>query len=159
MGERFVNNFSTTLSGDITNSATSIGVAAGASYAGTFRAMIVSTGEIIKVTAGGDTTTWTVVRGTEGTSGTAATSGDELRIILTEEAVETLIPTVEAPTGTKNDSNDTFTISRDARAVMIVWGGVLYPEDDGFTRSGTTITMDAGNEPGAADSFQAMLWG
>ncbi len=63
----------TTLTSGITNSQTSIGVAAGLSTS-TFEA--VTGAEIIKVTAGGTTTTWTIARGQRGTTAVTHSSGD-----------------------------------------------------------------------------------
>lgn len=67
----------TTLSSGITNSQTSIGVAAGLATS-PFEAVIGS--EIIKVTAGGDTTTWTIQRAQRGTTAVSHSSGDRVYV-------------------------------------------------------------------------------
>jgi len=47
---------------------------------------------------------------------------------------------IETPTGDVDGVNDTFTVT--ATPAWIVADGITYYEDAGYTRSGTTITMD-----------------
>ena len=82
--ESFANNFGTTLAapmlvGDLT--ATVTAAAPAALQVGQFR--IVIGAEILLVTAGADTTTWTVTRGVEGTTPAAHAGGATVTHVLT----------------------------------------------------------------------------
>ena len=82
--ESYANNFGTTLAapmlvGDLT--ATVTAAAPAALQAGQFRIVIGS--EILLVTAGADTTTWTVTRGVEGTTPAAHAGGATVTHVLT----------------------------------------------------------------------------
>jgi hypothetical protein len=72
--EQFSNNARTTLSGAITNSATTIAVAAATGFPSTAQYRILIDAEVLLVTGGAGTTSWTVTRGVEGT--TADPHGD-----------------------------------------------------------------------------------
>ena len=78
MGSSFDTADTITLTGNISNSQVSIGVSAGTSRAMPFEATIDS--EVVKVTAGGSTTTWTVTRAYDGTSGVGHNSGASVTV-------------------------------------------------------------------------------
>lgn len=85
-GRVYVNNFSTTLNGSITNVATSVVITSATGLptlsGSEYYNLTITDGssiEIVKVTAR-TTTTLTVVRGQEGTSGTAFASGSTIRL-------------------------------------------------------------------------------
>ena len=89
MAIKFANNAFSTLSAGVSNSATSIGVASAASFpslsVGDHMYLSIvgaSYVEIIKVT-GVSGTTLTRVRGQDGTSGTAAVTGDRIELRVT----------------------------------------------------------------------------
>jgi len=86
MAEQFKNLASTTLSADIDNSTTSVGVASAMGFTGgDFRILVDS--EIMKVT-GVSGTTLTVVRHQEGTSATAHSNGAAVKHVLTAGALD-----------------------------------------------------------------------
>jgi hypothetical protein len=110
MAELYANDFTTTLSSGCTSGATSITTAAAAPAAlqgGEFRIVIGS--ELLLVTAGESTTTWTVTRGIEGTSAAAHIAGVAVAHVLTAAGLVTAIgtgvtisglPAVTLPAGT-----------------------------------------------------------
>ena len=86
MAEQFKNLASTTLSGDIDNSTTSISVASAMGFTGgDFRILVDS--EIMKVT-GVSGTTFTVARHQEGTAATAHSNGATVAHVLTAGALD-----------------------------------------------------------------------
>jgi hypothetical protein len=86
MAEQFKNLASTTLSGDIDNATTSVGVASAMGFTGgDFRILVDS--EIMKVT-GVSGTTLTVVRHQEGTSASAHSNGATVAHVLTAGALD-----------------------------------------------------------------------
>lgn len=92
--------------------------------------------------------------------------------VLADPAVEVIPPTPEtvpsAPVvvyntpgredlvGAKNSVNQTFSISRAAAVVLVMWNGQVLDEGVGYTRVGTVITMAV--PPAAGDSLEALLW-
>jgi hypothetical protein len=88
--EQFSNNASTTLSGAITNTATSITVASAMGFPGTAQYRILIDSEILLVTAGAGTTSWTVTRGLEGTTAAAHSSGAVVTHILTAASLKSV---------------------------------------------------------------------
>lgn len=85
--EILANNPTTTLNGSINDSTTSVVVTSGASFpaSGTFRILIGT--EIMKVTSVSGTT-FTVQRGSEGTTAASHTNGDTITGVVTKEALE-----------------------------------------------------------------------
>lgn len=98
MGVKFTNNAKTTLNGSITNSATSIVVTSGSVFPALaggdyFYATIEDNAlvrEIVKVTARSGNTL-TVVRGVDGTIGTAFASGDRIELRVNLKALDDLV--------------------------------------------------------------------
>lgn len=88
--EQFANNAQTTLNGASPSAATSLTVtsAAGFPAAAPFRIRIDD--ELLLVTAGAGTTTWSVSRGIENTSATAHSDGASVTHVLTAGAVAKL---------------------------------------------------------------------
>lgn len=86
--EEFINDFTTTLTAGIDATQVSIAVAAAAPKDGTFRILIYS--ELMKVTAGGTTLTWTVERGAEGTTGSSHANAAQVSVILTKGAQDSM---------------------------------------------------------------------
>lgn len=87
MSENYINNYTVTVgSGGITSGATSLPVSAGASVDSGFRLLIGT--ELLLVTAGGTTTTWTVTRGIEGSTAAAHVIGDVINIVLTATSLD-----------------------------------------------------------------------
>lgn len=84
----FLNEFTTTLDGAITAAAVSITVDAVAPEAGEFTIKIED--ELMRVTAGGTTLTWTVVRGTQGTSGATHSDAKKISAVLTKEDLDSM---------------------------------------------------------------------
>lgn len=82
MGIEFINNFTAKLTSDVAAGDTTIDVDTAASKSSGFR--LVVNGEYMIVTAGGDTTTWTVTRGVEdGDAATSHSSGDTVAVVPT----------------------------------------------------------------------------
>lgn len=73
--EYFANNASTTLVGTINNSVTSITVSSAAGFPSNSQFRIIIDTEIMIVTAGAGTTTWTVTRGADGSTAASHTGG------------------------------------------------------------------------------------
>jgi len=68
-------------------------------------------------------------------------------------------PVIETPEGVKNGTNPTFFLSRVPTYLASVWlNGMVLEEGVGFTRSGKTITMQAGYIPSSGDSLRALVW-
>ena len=90
--ETFSNNAQTTLNGSINNSVTSITVTSATGFpsvAGQFYRIIID-GEIMLVTAGMGTTSWTVTRGVENTSAVSHSSGAFITSIVTASQLNTM---------------------------------------------------------------------
>lgn len=129
--EQFSNAGGANLDGAISNSATSITVknAVNAPSSGTFRAMIDS--EYLKVTAVSGLT-WTVVRGDGGS--TAATHADNatVDIIVTKEAIDSLVTVQASGTEVSNRRVINFTgamvtdDSTNKRANVAISGGIPW---------------------------------
>lgn len=91
MAEKFANDFATQLDGAIDDSVTSIDVDAAAPSAlesGNFRIRIDD--EILNVTAGQDTTTWTVARGAEGTAAASHSDNAVVTHVVTAATLQTV---------------------------------------------------------------------
>lgn len=90
--ETFVNNAQTSLNGAINNSTTSIIVTSASVFPSNsdqwYR--IILDGEIMLVTGGQSTTTWTVVRGVENTSATSHIDGTIVTAIITAQGLREL---------------------------------------------------------------------
>lgn len=67
------------------------------------------------------------------------------------------ITPLETITGTKDGANTAFTISGNARVVMVFLNGQLLVEGTGYTRAGTGITAIAPYIPGSSDAYLAWL--
>jgi Tfp pilus assembly protein PilV len=72
---------STTLSGSVTGGASSMAVASAAAFPATAEFRVKVDSEILLVTAGAGTTTWTVTRGADGTIAAAHTAGATVSLI------------------------------------------------------------------------------
>lgn len=86
--EQFANKARTTLDGSINDSVTSIDVAAFSTFPSDAQFRILIDNEIMIVTAGAGTTTWTVTRGAENTIARAHADGAVIRNVLTKGALE-----------------------------------------------------------------------
>lgn len=85
--EQFSNNARTTLANAIDNTVTSLTVASAAGFPGSAQYRVRIGGEILLVTGGAGTTTWTVTRGVEGTTAAAHPAGSVVTHILTAAAL------------------------------------------------------------------------
>lgn len=87
MTEEYINGYSVTVgTGGITNVATSLPVSTPASVDSGFRILIGL--ELLLVTAGGTSTTWTVTRGIEGTTATSHSASDVINVILSAGSLD-----------------------------------------------------------------------
>jgi hypothetical protein len=87
--EYYLNNYQPTVAGaGINNSSTSLTVSVAASIASGFRILVGT--ELMTVTAGGTTTTWTVTRGVESTIAAAHSFGDVINVVLTAGTLNNL---------------------------------------------------------------------
>lgn len=90
MSETFINNYTVVVgTGGIDSSSTSLPVSAAASVASGFRILVGT--ELMLVTAGGTTTTWTVTRHIEGTTAASHISGDTIYIVMTAGGLTNLV--------------------------------------------------------------------
>ena len=88
--EQFANNAQTTLNGANTSGAASLTVASAVGFPAAAQFRIRIDDELLLVTAGAGTTTWTVTRGMESTSAVAHSSGATVTHVLTAGAVAKL---------------------------------------------------------------------
>jgi len=88
--EQFANGASTTLNGGINNSVTTLTVASATGFPTSAQYRIVLDSEIMIVTAGAGTTTWTVTRGAESTAAAPHTNGAPVTQILTAGSVKNI---------------------------------------------------------------------
>ena len=86
--ENYINNYTVLVGANINNSSTSLTVSAAASIASGFRILVGS--ELMLVTAGGTTTTWTVTRGIESTAAVSHNTNDSIYIVLTSTALDNI---------------------------------------------------------------------
>src|SRR5690348_6298844 len=87
MAEQFANLAQTTLNGAINNSVTSITVASSSGFPSSAQYRVRVESEIMLVTAGAGTTSWTVTRGAEGTTAVAHSTGVSVYHVLTAGAL------------------------------------------------------------------------
>lgn len=146
MAEQIKNNASTTLSGSINNSVTSITVASATGFpsSGNFRIKVESELMLVTAVAG---TTWTVTRGIENTSAAAHANAVSVIHVLTEKGLETYVgeyiqtgtlaslPSAEKA-GRLYLPNDGVSILRDTGTL---WDGIgpawklIVPADSGYS--------------------------
>lgn len=88
--ERFANNAQTTLNGALTSGATSLTVAAATGFPTAAQYRIRIDDELLLVTAGAGTPTWTVTRGSENTAAAAHANGATVTHVVTAGAVAKL---------------------------------------------------------------------
>jgi hypothetical protein len=82
MTENYINNnFNLTLATAVNNTNTTLIVSSAVTVDGGFRILIES--ELLSVTSGGLTTSWTVVRGIEGTTANSHSAGGPINIVMT----------------------------------------------------------------------------
>jgi hypothetical protein len=132
MAEKAVNDFATQLNGAINSAVTSIVVDSAAPaglQSGEFRAVIhdpaaPENDELVVVTAGQDTTTWTVTRGAEGTLATSHPDNAEVVHVLTDASFDLLVQqTVDvhaADTTSVHGIADTTVLATDAEVSAAV---------------------------------------
>lgn len=142
MAVKYSNNAFSTLSGAITNSATSISVASAATFptlGGSDHMYLSIIGsaytEIVKVT-GVSGTTLTIVRGQDGTTGTAAASADRVELRITTAMLQ------DAFAESNNDVFKTIAVSGQSDIVADATMDTLTLVGSG----GTTITTNAGTD-------------
>jgi len=151
--EQFANNATTTLNGAISStSATSITVASASAFPSVAQFRILIESEIMLVTAGAGSTTWTVTRGIEGTTAATHADGATVRQILTAGALKIWTPSqVIAPRhhGLKAWNYDPGTTSSSSANVSgTIYAQKIYlPEDMPITNivlvigtAGATLT-------------------
>jgi hypothetical protein len=88
--EQYSNNASTTLNGAITNSATSLTVASATGFPNAAQYRILIDAEILLVSAGAGSTTWTVTRGVEGSTAVAHSNGAVVTHVLTAASLKSV---------------------------------------------------------------------
>lgn len=122
--EQYANLSQTTLNGGITNVATTIVVTSATGFPSSAPYTIRIEDEIIKVTAGAGTTSWTVTRGAEGTTNVAHSSGMAVNHVLTAGSLEQLTPAITGAATT--DSILTAQASGDTQnRIQITAGGEI----------------------------------
>jgi hypothetical protein len=142
MAVKYSNNAFSTLSGAITNSATSISVASATTFptlSGSDHMYLSIIGaaytEIVKVT-GVSGTTLTVVRGQDGTTGTAAASADRVELRITTAMLQ------DAFAESNNDVFKTIAVSGQSDIVADASTDTLTIVGSG----GTSVTTNAGTD-------------
>lgn len=90
--EQFANYVATTLNGAINNSVTSITITSATGFPAAAQYRIKIDSEILIVTAGAGTTTWTVTRGAEGTTAASHSNGAAVAHVLTAGALQYWAP-------------------------------------------------------------------
>lgn len=155
MGIKYTNNASTTLASSITNSGTSLTVVTGAGalfptltgsdyFYCTLEDSAATKREIVKVTAR-SSDTFTIVRGQDGTTGSAFNAGDKVQLRLVRAALDNL---------PKLDETNTFT-QRQTHAVGTVEGP--------WTTAGRPATPTAGltgfnSTIGKIETYNGTAW-
>src|ERR1700728_187381 len=100
MSEQYADAAQTTLNGAITSGQTPLTVASAAGFPATAPFRILIDNELMIVTAGAGTTTWTVTRGAEGTTAAAHSNGATVTQVLTAQGLANVTGGVNAQTGT-----------------------------------------------------------
>jgi hypothetical protein len=140
--EQFANNAQTTLSAAITSTiGTSLSVASASGFPSSAQYRIRVDNELMLVTAGAGTTTWTVTRGLEGTTAATHSNGATVTQVLTKRGAYNVVGGINNQTGT------TYTISAmDARQLV--------------TRSNSSLMQDTLPQATSADdtSFGDHFW-
>ena len=142
------NNAGTTLSGDINNSVTSIGVASSASFPSSlgsdhFYATIDdgTNVEIVKVTAVSGTT-WTVVRAQDNTSAQSFSAGDNVQLRLNVKTLEELVSD-KVTLEDLDVTSDSGTIAIDLDSETLTIGGTSNEIETSATGNAVTIGIPA----------------
>jgi hypothetical protein len=135
--EQFSNAPQTTITEDLTDVETDVDVASFAGFPTAAQYRILIESELMLVTAGAGTGTWTVTRGAEGTANVAHSSGATVTHVLTAGAIQqkraddvatgaySAIPAA-AIAGRLYLPSDSYHISRDTGAAWAHWGP-LFP--------------------------------
>jgi hypothetical protein len=89
--ETYANNAATTLNGAITNVATSITVASATGFPAAAQYRILIDSEVLLVTAGAGTTSWTVTRGAESTTAASHLDAAAVTHVLTASGLQNLL--------------------------------------------------------------------
>jgi len=134
--EQFSNAPQTTITEDLTDVETDVDVASFAGFPGAAQYRILIESELMLVTAGAGTGTWTVTRGVEGTANVAHGSGATVTHVLTAGAIAqkraddvatgvySAIPAA-AIAGRVYLPSDSYHVSRDTGAAWAHWGPVF----------------------------------
>lgn len=157
--ETFANNAQTTLNGAINNSTTSITVTSASLFPSVsdqwYR--IIIDGEIILVTSGQGTTTWTVTRGVENTATASHANGATITQIITSQGLKELQwkDKIVIPSNTGHTLDDEF----DDALLDVAWTRVDNGADVGnvtWTESSDVLSVkNAG--AGASNRYHALL--
>jgi len=134
--EQFSNAPQTTITEDLTDVETDVDVASAAGFPAAAQYRILIESELMLVTAGAGTTTWTVARGAEGTTNVAHSSGATVTHILTAGAIAQMraddVPTAAfagipaaAIQGRIFLPSDGFALLRDTGAAWVPWGPIF----------------------------------
>lgn len=157
--EAYSNNAQTSLNGAINNSVTSITVTSATGFPNTsvdFYRIIVE-GELMLVTGGQGTTTWTVVRGIENTASASHTSGSAVTAIITVQGLRELQLKDKINLGTSAGHilDDEF----DDGVLDASWTRVDYAPDVGNVTwtEGADVLSVKNVGAGAVDRYHALL--
>ena len=154
MSVLYTNNAKTTLSADLSNSATSLGVASSSGFPSLsgshyFYATLDDTTnlEVVKVTAVSGTT-WTIVRAQDNTTARAYGSGDtvELRLnaaLLTDVVNDALASSFTRQEFTGNGSTTAYTLNKTPNSEndLLVFIEGVFQTQSVYSLSGTTLTF------------------
>ena len=154
MSVLYTNNAKTTLSADLSNSATSLGVASSSGFPSLsgshyFYATLDDTTnlEVVKVTAVSGTT-WTIVRAQDNTTARAYNSGDtvELRLnaaLLTDVVNDALASSFTRQEFTGNGSTTAYTLNKTPNSEndLLVFIEGVFQTQSVYSLSGTTLTF------------------
>jgi len=141
--EQYANRASTTLSGAIDGSTTSITVASATGFPSSSQYRVVIDSEILLVTGGAGTTTWTVARGAEGTAAVPHNNGSAVLHVLTAASLR------DVPDYTRTDQLTT-------KGDLYVATGPASPERLGVGTDGQLLMADSAQAAGVKWSLASL---
>lgn len=97
MAEQFTNDIQTTLSSGINSSVTTIPITSATGWPTSAQYRVRIENELLLVTAGAGTTSWTATRGAEGSTAASHSSGTDVHQVLTAGALRTVVGEVRNP--------------------------------------------------------------
>jgi hypothetical protein len=178
MSEQYADSAQTTLNGAITSAQTTLTVASAAGLPSVAPFRILIDNELMIVTAGAGTTTWTVTRGAEGTTAAAHSNGATVTQVLTAQGLANVTGGINAQTGTSytiatTDARQLVTFSNGSPVAVTLpqatsgdnsnfhphwWTAVLNRGAGTVTITPTTSTINGVASLAMAQNQWAIIW-